>query len=71
MEDQNGIVREYVVNITEVSTGSTVQKVSTTNSLTLDNLHPYYTYEVVVAARTIENGPFSTSYSFTTAENGM
>ena len=70
MEDQNGIVREYVINITEVDTGSTVQKVSTTNSLTLENLHPYYTYAIVVAAFTIESGPYSASFSFTTAEDG-
>ena len=70
MEDQNGIVREYVVNITEMNTGSTIQKLSTTNSLTVENLHPYYTYVVIVAAYTIESGPYSTSFLFTTAEHG-
>ena len=70
MEDQNGIVREYVVNITETNTGSTIQKLSTTNSLTVENLHPYYTYSVMVAAYTIESGPYSTSFLFTTAEHG-
>ena len=70
MEDQNGIIREYVINITEVNTGMTVQKVSTMNSLALENLHPYYTYMVIVAAYTIENGPYSNSFFFTTAEDG-
>ena len=68
-EDQNGIVREYIINITEVNTGSIVQKVSTTNSLTLENLHPYYTYAVMVAAYTIESGPYSMVFNFTTAED--
>ena len=70
MEDQNGIVRAYVVNITEMNTGSTIQKLSTTNSLTVENLHPYYTYAVMVAAYTVESGPYSTSFAFTTAEHG-
>ena len=70
MEDRNGIIREYVINITEVNTGSIVQKVSTTNSLLLENLHPYYTYSVMVAAYTIESGPYSTAFLFTTAEDG-
>ena len=70
-EDKNGIIRYYLVNVTETNTGYHYQTTSTTSDITLSNLHPYYTYSITVAAYTIEEGPFSTPVTFTTLQDGM
>ena len=70
-EDKNGIIRYYLVNVTETNTGHHYQTTSTTTDIALSNLHPYYTYSITVAAYTIEEGPFSTPVSFTTLQDGM
>ena len=70
-EDENGIIRYYLVNVTEINTGYHYQTTSTTSDIALSNLHPYYTYSITVAAYTIEEGPFSTPVSFTTLQDGM
>lgn len=69
-EHQNGLVRYYVVNITETNTGSQFQLTSNNLYITLNNLHPYYTYSVSVAAYTISPGPFSSPLLLTTSEDG-
>lgn len=66
----NGIIQEYRVNITEVETGRMFQHVSTTTSLTVMNLHPDYTYNWIVAAFTVAEGPYSNIMSITTPEDG-
>ena len=70
-EDENGIIRYYLVNVTETNTGYHYQTTSTTSDIALSNLHPYYTYSITVAAYTIEEGPFSNLVSFTTLQDGM
>ena len=70
-EDENGIIRYYLVNVTETNTGYHYQTTSITSDIALSNLHPYYTYSITVAAYTIEKGPFSTPVSFTTLQDGM
>ena len=66
----NGIIREYRVNITEVETGTVFQRVSLTTSLVVGNLHPDYTYQWRVTAFTVTEGPYSTTSSITTPEDG-
>ena len=70
-KDENGIIRYYLVNVTETNTGYHYQTTSTTSDIALSNLHPYYTYSITVAAYTIEEGPFSTPVSFTTLQDSM
>ena len=70
LEHQNGIVRYYIINVTENDTGSQFQLLSYNLYTTLSNLHPYYTYSVSVAAYTILPGPFSPPLILTTAEDG-
>ncbi len=60
-EDQNGVIVDYVINITAVET-STAFSVVTGGALsvTIPGLHPFYTYSYVIAAVTaIGRGPFS------------
>ena len=70
-ENRNGIVRYYIIRVNELQTGLTIQTNSTTESLSLGNLHPAYTYVVSVAAVTIERGPFSSTVTTDTDEDGM
>ncbi len=67
----NGIIREYRLNITEIETGRVFQQISATTSLTVSNLHPDYTYEWIVTAFTVREGPYSTPSRVTTLEDGM
>ena len=67
---QNGIIREYRVNITEVATGRVFQRVSTTTSIEITSLHPFYVYEWTVSAFTVGEGPYSSISTITTPEDG-
>ena len=67
---QNGIIREYRVNITEVATGRVFQRVSTTTSIEITSLHPFYVYEWRVSAFTVGEGPYSSISTVTTPEDG-
>ena len=59
-EDQNGIIRNYLVNISVVESGEHFyQLTSNATVLVVDELHPYYTYGCIVAALTVGTGPFT------------
>ena len=66
----NGIIREYRVNITETETGRVFQQVSATTTLVVSGLHPDYTYEWIVTAFTVGEGPYSITSRVTTSEDG-
>ena len=68
--EQNGIIREYRVNITEVNTGRILQFISTITSLTVTTLHPFYTYEWIVSAHTVGTGPHTDVSTVSTPEDG-
>ena len=71
-EDQNGAVLGYSITITAVRTGTKLQYNSTSTSLTVSELHPYYTYRCRVAARTTFGmGPFTTGIEQTTGQDGI
>ena len=69
-EDQNGILRHYVINITELETGITFSRVSLTTSISLHNLHPFYRYSVTVTAVTVGPGPATIVFIVQTREDG-
>ena len=68
---QNGIIREYRVNVTERETGMTYRLTTAATSLTVPSLHPFYTYSCAVAAFTIAEGPYSVEVNITMPEDGM
>ena len=70
ISQQNGIIREYTVNITELQTGTSIILNSTSTSVSVLSLHPYYTYECAVSAYTVGSGPYSEVFTITTSENG-
>ena len=71
-EDQNGIVIGYVINIDGVESEEMLQFFSTANNLTVISLTPFTTYLCMVAANTsVGRGPFSTTVSVRTSEEGL
>ena len=69
-EGTNGIIQHYIINITEVDTGSHLQLETTNLSVVVDDLHPYYQYRCTVAAETVGLGPFSTPVIIQLPEDG-
>ncbi len=69
-ENRNGIVRHFQVNVTETDTGIEFELIAYSNELIIQDLHPYYTYHVTVAAHTVDIGPYSTVASFQMNEDG-
>ena len=66
----NGIIRYYSVNLTETDTGAQIQIESETTTKLVSSLHPYYTYDVIVAAVTVGSGPYSPPVTFQLPEDG-
>ena len=56
---RNGIIRRYIVNITELDTSTLLQYFTTDLNITVPSLHPFYQYGYTVSAETIGVGPFS------------
>ena len=63
MEDVNGVVTRYTVNVTELETGGgrvVEQFFTTETNVTVESRHPFYRYRYLVAAETsVGLGPFS------------
>ena len=70
LEHQNGIIREYRVNITERETGMVFRLITAATSVTVPSLHPYYNYKCTIAAVTIGEGPYSVELTITMPEEG-
>ena len=70
LENQNGLLRHYLVSVLELDTGEIDMYTAGATQLNISGLHPYYTYNCVVAAVTIRIGPFSQSVSIITPQDG-
>ena len=70
-QHQNGVIREYQVNVTETETGIAYRLVTAATTLTVPSLHPFYTYDCIIAAVTIAEGPYSVEVNITMPEDGM
>ena len=70
-QELNGVVRSYHVNV-ESTNGIDALRLSTLSSfVSLQSLHPSYTYHFQVAAVTIDVGPFTEFITLKTLEDGM
>ena len=71
-DQQNGIITNYYINMTEVETGVAVQlTVTGPTMLLIDTLHPYYVYNFFISAATVVGqGPYSTVFSIQAPEDG-
>ena len=69
-EHQNGLIRMYIINVTEVDTGAQFQYTSVNTQYTLRSLHPNYTYEFVIEAVTVAPGPPTSEFSIQTSQDG-
>ena len=70
LDDQNGIIREYRISITEDETGDVMSLTSSSTSVTVTSLHPYYTYRCSVSAYTVDIGPATSESTVRTLEDG-
>ena len=71
-EDINGVLLYYSLNVLEVVTGKTLSFETNVTQIVVTYLHPYYTYQLSVAAATIVGtGPFSSPVRVLTHQDGM
>ena len=70
VEDRNGVIRGYEVNLREIDSAQTLQYTTTNLFITIGGLHPAYTYWCTVSAFTVETGPFSNASIVTLPEDG-
>ena len=70
MDQQNGIIRRYIVNITSNDIREELVTYSQTTSVLVQNLDPFTTYTSSVSAETVAPGPFSLAIMFQTAKDG-
>ena len=69
-DQQNGLIRQYLVNVTELDTGISFLQMSTNTEFTAYSLHPYYSYRFTIAAVTVGVGPYSIPITVQTDEDG-
>lgn len=67
---RNGIITEYRINVTELTSGRQWLLTSFGTGFVVQNLHPYYAYEFLVSAHTVATGPSSEPHSVLTFEDG-
>ena len=70
MDQQNGIIRRYIINVTSVDDGVELIAYSQTTRTLVQNLHPFTTYFCSVSAETVAPGPFSPPIVIQTPEDG-
>ena len=68
--DQNGLIRQYLVNITELNTGNVFPYTTTETEFTVESLHPYCNYSCSVSAVTVSAGPYSSLQTVQTDIDG-
>ena len=71
MHEINGLIRAYLLKVTEIDTGNTFMVKANTTHTTVNGLHPFYKYNCTVAAETIAPGPYSTEIVVQLDEEGV
>ena len=69
-EHRNGMIRSYIVNLTELETNISSTYTSLGTTLTINSLHPYYRYQFTIVAVTIGSGPPTAAFIVQTQEDG-
>ena len=61
-KEQNGLVRSYHINVSAVEDGEMInfETDGLATILILNSLHPYYSYNITIAAFTVGLGPYAT-----------
>ena len=67
---RNGVVRRYLINITEQETGTEEHYYSEDLYITITLRHPFYQYSYTVSAETVGLGPFSLQSTIRMPEAG-
>ena len=70
IEQQNGIIRQYVIAANRTDNPPGFQLTSNTTALFVDDLSPYRNYSFAVAAETIGLGPFTLEVVVSLPEDG-
>ena len=70
LKDRNGDIRQYLINITEIDTGNSWQVTAVDSFTTVESLHPFYSYSIIVAAETVALGPFTSPIIVEMPEDG-
>ena len=69
-EMQNGLIRHYIVEVTELETSNVINLSTTVTNITVNDLLPFYNYTCTVAAETVDVGSSSYEISFVLPEGG-
>ena len=67
-EMQNGRIRNYNIEITEVETGNVLEFTANYTNTTINGLVPFYNYTCTVSAETVAVGPSSDEITFVLPE---
>jgi len=70
LEQRNGNIRKYWVNISEREMGKALYLVCAAVFVTAPSLHQFYTYNCTVAAFTVGEGPHSVEVTVRMPEDG-
>ena len=68
--DRNGDIALYHLTTTEQETQTGFEYNSTTQRYTLTHLHPYYNYQISIAAETVGVGPYTSGLLQQTMQSG-
>ena len=69
-EQQNGIIRRYLVNVSEVEMGNGIELSTRDTNIIVSDLHPFYHYDCNVSAVTIGAGPYTFPITIQTLQAG-
>ena len=71
INQRNGIIQYYLVMVDQVENATNITLTTNTTQITVGNLFPYYTYEVIIAAVTNPGtGPWSSLLTVILPEAG-
>lgn len=70
LQDHNGVIREYRINVTEATTGIITEHVINQTQLVVTGLKPFHVYYCSIVAVTVDEGPYTVSVSVLTQEDG-